>query len=157
MNGFCAVIITVNDDIEVITLLGNNSDTKVRFPSGVRGPIFSSSFSSGSAGLSSPWHKEMSYLHTEHSSFTQSSVHFVSQIHSASGPVCAKAVKEVISIMTTSSVGGLLCGYKPVVLAGSKEPLKIRHAHSYHRQALKGFSLCLIYWLTRKRVYVLFQ
>ena len=60
-------------------------------------------------------------------------------------------------IMTTSSAGGLLCGYKPVVLAGSKEPLKIRHAHSYHRQALKGFSLCLIYWLTRKRVYVLFQ
>ena len=60
-------------------------------------------------------------------------------------------------IMTTSSAGGFLCGYKPVVLAGSKEPLKIRHAHSYHRQALKGFSLCLIYWLTRKRVYVLFQ
>ena len=60
-------------------------------------------------------------------------------------------------IMTTSSAGGFLCGYKPVVLAGSKEPLKIRHAHSYHRQALTGFSLCLIYWLTRKRVYVLFQ
>ena len=60
-------------------------------------------------------------------------------------------------IMTTSSAGGFLCGYKPVVLAGSKEPLKIRHAHSYHRQALKGFSLCLVYWLTRKRVYVLFQ
>ena len=59
--------------------------------------------------------------------------------------------------MTTSSAGGFLCGYKPVVLAGSKEPLKIRHAHSYHRQALKGFSLCLVYWLTRKRVYVLFQ
>jgi len=38
--------------------------------------------------------------------------------------------------MTTSSAGGFLCGYKPVVLAGSKEPLKIRHAHSYHRQAL---------------------
>lgn len=61
------------------------------------------------------------------------------------------------TIMTTSSAGGFLCGYKPVVLAGSKEPLKIRHAHSYHRQALKGFSLCLVYWLTRKRVYVLFQ
>lgn len=61
------------------------------------------------------------------------------------------------AIMTTSSAGGFLCGYKPVVLAGSKEPLKIRHAHSYHRQALKGFSLCLVYWLTRKRVYVLFQ
>ena len=60
-------------------------------------------------------------------------------------------------IMTTSSAGGFLCGYKPVVLASSKEPLKIRHAHSYHRQALKGFSLCLVYWLTRKRVYVLFQ
>ena len=60
-------------------------------------------------------------------------------------------------IITTSSAGGFLCGYKPVVLAGSKEPLKIRHAHSYHRQALKGFSLCLVYWLTRKRVYVLFQ
>lgn len=28
-------------------------------------------------------------------------------------------------IMTTSSAGGLLCGYKPMVLAGSKEPLKI--------------------------------
>ena len=63
----------------------------------------------------------------------------------------------VLAIMTTSSAGGFLCGYKPVVLAGSKEPLKIRHAHSYHRQALKGFSLCLVYWLTRKRVYVLFQ
>ena len=57
----------------------------------------------------------------------------------------------VLTIMTTSSAGGLLCGYKPVVLAGSKEPLKIRHMHSYHRQALKGFSLCLIYRLTRKR------
>ena len=33
-------------------------------------------------------------------------------------------------IMTTSSAGGLLCGYKPVVLAGSKEPLKIRHVHT---------------------------
>ena len=60
-------------------------------------------------------------------------------------------------IMTTSSAGGLLCGYKPVVLAGSKEPLKIRHIHSYHRQALKGFSLCLIYRLTRKRVDVFLQ
>lgn len=60
-------------------------------------------------------------------------------------------------IMTTSSAGGLLCGYKPVVLAGSKEPLKIRHMHSYHRQALKGFSLCLIYRLTRKRVDVFLQ
>lgn len=66
-------------------------------------------------------------------------------------------IKNPIEIMTTSSAGGFLCGYKPVVLAGSKEPLKIRHAHSYHRQALKGFSLCLVYWLTRKRVYVLFQ
>ena len=66
-------------------------------------------------------------------------------------------VKLNNEIMTTSSAGGFLCGYKPVVLAGSKEPLKIRHAHSYHRQALKGFSLCLVYWLTRKRVYVLFQ
>jgi len=43
---------------------------------------------------------------------------------------------EICQIMTTSSAGGFLCGYKPVVLAGSKEPLKIRHAHSYHRQAL---------------------
>lgn len=60
-------------------------------------------------------------------------------------------------IMTTSSAGGFRCGYKPVVLASSKEPLKIRHAHSYHRQALKGFSLCLVYWLTHKWVYVLFQ
>ena len=41
-------------------------------------------------------------------------------------------------IMTTSSAGGFLCGYKPVVLAGSKEPLKIRHAHSYHRASPKG-------------------
>ena len=56
--------------------------------------------------------------------------------------------------MTTSWAGGFICGYKPVVLASSKEPLKIRHAHSYHRQSLKSFSLCLIYWLTRKRVYV---
>jgi hypothetical protein len=69
----------------------------------------------------------------------------------------AKQAKFQHIIMTTSSAGGFLCGYKPVVLAGSKEPLKIRHAHSYHRQALKGFSLCLVYWLTRKRVYVLFQ
>ena len=64
---------------------------------------------------------------------------------------------KMTEIITTSSAGGFLCGYKPVVLAGSKEPLKIRHAHSYHRQALKGFNLCLVYWLTRKRVYVLFQ
>ena len=59
--------------------------------------------------------------------------------------------------MTTSSAGGLLCGYKPVVLAGSKEPLKIRHAHSYHRQALKGFRLCLIYRLTSKQIDVFLQ
>lgn len=32
-----------------------------------------------------------------------------------------------------------------------------RHIHSYHRQALKGFSLCLIYRLTRKRVDVFLQ
>ena len=61
------------------------------------------------------------------------------------------------TIMTTSSAGGLLYGYKPVVLAGSKEPLKIRHVHSYHRQALKGFNLFLIYRLTRKRVNVFLQ
>ena len=73
------------------------------------------------------------------------------------GKKYVKTCKVTVRIMTTSSAGGFLCGYKPVVLAGSKEPLKIRHAHSYHRQALKGFSLCLIYWLTRKRVYVLFQ
>ena len=59
--------------------------------------------------------------------------------------------------MTTSSAGGLLCGYKPVVLVGSKEPLKICHVHSYHWQALKGFSLCLIYRLTSKRVDVFLQ
>ena len=60
-------------------------------------------------------------------------------------------------IMTTSSAGGLLCGYKPVVLAGSKEPLKICHVHSYHWQALKGFRLCLIYRLTSKQVDVFLQ
>ena len=59
--------------------------------------------------------------------------------------------------MTTSSAGGLLCGYKPVVLAGSKEPLKICHIHSYHWQALKGFRLCLIYRLTSKQVDVFLQ
>ena len=65
--------------------------------------------------------------------------------------------KKTVLIITTSSAGGLLCGYKPVVLAGSKEPLKVRHAHNYHRLALKGFILCLLYWLTRKRVYIFFQ
>ena len=41
--------------------------------------------------------------------------------------------------MMLSSAGGLLSSYKPVVLAGSKEPLKVRHLHHYHRLALKGF------------------
>ena len=79
-----------------------------------------------------------------------------------SGVNCVYFLEQTVGkrrhlIMTTSSAGGLLCGYKPVVLAGSKEPLKIRHMHSYHRQALKGFSLCLIYRLTRKRVNVFLQ
>ena len=60
-------------------------------------------------------------------------------------------------IRTTSLAGGLLCGYKPVILAGSKEPR--RFAICIRPQAYpKGLPfLCLYYRLTRKRVYVFFQ
>ena len=42
-------------------------------------------------------------------------------------------------------------------LPGAKEFLDELRSITQNRQALKGFSLCLIYWLTRKRVYIFLQ
>ena len=46
-------------------------------------------------------------------------------------------------ISTTSLAGGLLCGYKPVIPASSKELWRVRQPHYCHRLPLKVFFYAL--------------
>ena len=60
--------------------------------------------------------------------------------------------------MTTGLAGGLFCGYKPLFPAASKEALKSSPSALRSQAGSKEPILsALFYWLTRKRVNILFQ
>ena len=62
-------------------------------------------------------------------------------------------------VKTTGLAGGLLCPYKGLLPAWALRLVeKVRLTHCIYLLALKGlFFLAYVYWLTRKRVNILFQ